>query len=364
MAQKSYTLMDLFAGCGGMTQGFVTTGRFRPLLAVEADRDAAETYGINFGEDHVLPERIEDVPAWPEVDVVIGGPPCQGFSTLNRSGVGLERRLLWRHYLMALRDSNARAFVMENVPQLLKSPEYAEFRQHASHLGYRIAQGVLVAADYGVPQLRRRAIVIGLRDGLPELPVKTHHEPGRAASESEEWRTFAWAVSHPTVLSQTPDGKAWHRARNPSAVSLERYRAIPGKGEGRFELAARRPDITPPCWLNKTTGTTDVFGRMYADRPSPTIRTEFFKPEKGRYLHPTEHRPITVREAARLMSFPDDFKLPEEQSMTSIARQLGNAVPPLLAQRIAEALSTALDRVEDGVESESERGRRTFAGSR
>jgi DNA (cytosine-5)-methyltransferase 1 len=83
-------------------------------------------------------------------------------------------------------------------------------------------------------------------------------------------------------------------------MSVERYRTIPGEGEGRFDLAARRPDITPNCWLNKPTGTTDVFGRLWWDRPVFTIRTEFYKPEKGRYLHPSAHRTITVREAARL----------------------------------------------------------------
>ena len=100
--------MDLFAGCGGMTRGFVDCGRFEPTFAVEMDRDAAETYRRNFG-DHVMAEQIEDVPAWPRVDVVIGGPPCQGFSPLNRDGVGLERRALWRQYYIALRESGARA---------------------------------------------------------------------------------------------------------------------------------------------------------------------------------------------------------------------------------------------------------------
>src|SRR3954453_12296262 len=117
--------MDLFAGCGGMTRGFLDTGRFTPTFAVEMDREAAATYRTNFG-DHVFEGRIEEVPAWPQVDVVIGGPPCQGFSTLNRTAVGLERRRLWRSYLIALRESGARAFVMENVPQLLKSSEYHE----------------------------------------------------------------------------------------------------------------------------------------------------------------------------------------------------------------------------------------------
>jgi DNA (cytosine-5)-methyltransferase 1 len=127
-------------------------------------------------------------------------------------------------------------------------------------------------------------------------------------------------------------------------MSLERYRTIPKEGEGRFELAARRPDITPPCWLRKKSGSTDVFGRLWWDRPAYTIRTEFYKPEKGRYLHPSQHRPITVREAARCMSFPDDFIFPETQPMTSVALQIGNAVPPLLAERIAATLALHLTR--------------------
>jgi len=104
-----------------------------------------------------------------------------------------------------------------------------------------------------------------------------------------------------------------------------------------------RGHLVPPCWRNKPTGTTDVFGRLWWDKPASTIRTEFFKPEKGRYLHPTENRPITVREGARLMSFPDDHVFPEDQSMTSVARQIGNAVPPLLAKAIAETLAQDLD---------------------
>jgi DNA (cytosine-5)-methyltransferase 1 len=131
-------------------------------------------------------------------------------------------------------------------------------------------------------------------------------------------------------------------------MSLERYRAIPDQGEGRFELAKRRPDITPSCWLRKRSGSTDVFGRLWWDRPAFTIRTEFYKPEKGRYLHPSEHRPITVREAARCMSFPDSFRFParDEQSMTSVAKQIGNAVPPLLAARLGECLAACLDELQ------------------
>jgi DNA (cytosine-5)-methyltransferase 1 len=338
-----YTLMDLFAGCGGMTRGFVDSGRFEPTFAVEMDRDAAETYRRNFG-GHVMAEMIQDIPAWPRVDVVIGGPPCQGFSPLNRDGVGLERRALWRHYYIALRESGARAFVMENVPQLLRSPEYLEFRAKAIQLGFDVVEDVLLAADFGVPQTRRRAIVIGVMGGPAQMPERRHFPPNAVPLGGHEWRTFRWAVSNPTPLPLEPDGRNWHCARNPTATSVERYKTIPNEGEGRFELAARRPDITPACWLNKRSGTTDVFGRLWWDKPAYTIRTEFFKPEKGRYLHPSEHRPITLREAARCMSFPDDFILPEDQSMTSVARQIGNAVPCLFAQRIAERVAVCLDR--------------------
>ena len=106
-----FSLMDLFAGCGGMTLGFEQTGRFRSVFAVEWEPRAAETYRTNFG-DHVVEGAIEDVERFPRADVVIGGPPCQGFSPLNMSGVGLERRSLWREYLRALDESGAQVFVM------------------------------------------------------------------------------------------------------------------------------------------------------------------------------------------------------------------------------------------------------------
>jgi DNA (cytosine-5)-methyltransferase 1 len=252
-------------------------------------------------------------------------------------GVGFERRALWREYLRALEEAQPLVFVMENVPQLLRSAEFADFAEAAEGLGYRIKSAVLNAADYGVPQTRRRAIVVGSLLGEPPWPARTHFplaEPG----DRPFWRSFRDAVTEPDPLPLTPTNENWHDARNPKAVSLERYRTIPVEGEGRFELAARRPDITPECWLRKKSGSTDVFGRLWWDRPAFTIRTEFYKPEKGRYLHPSEHRPITVREAARCQTFPDTFEFPDSQSMTSVAKQIGNAVPPLLGQRIGEAI--------------------------
>lgn len=336
---KTYKLMDLFAGCGGMTLGFEATGRFRSVFAVESDGAAAETYRRNLG-DHVVTAPIEDVQEFPQADVVIGGPPCQGFSPLNMVGVGLERRSLWRQYLRALEDARPSLFVMENVPELLRSAEYATFADAARELGFFVEGRILNAADYGVPQRRRRAFVIGSRVAPPRWPSASYFPPDAVPSDAAAWRTFRDAV---VGLPLEPDGENWHSPRNPRAKSVERYRAIPNEGEGRFHLAERRPDITPACWLRKKSGSTDVFGRLWWDRPAFTIRTEFYKPEKGRYLHPSEHRPITVREAARCMSFPDDFELPQDQPMTRVAKQVGNAVAPLLAERVAELVAAQLD---------------------
>jgi DNA (cytosine-5)-methyltransferase 1 len=321
-----------------MTLGFERTKRFRSIFAVEHDEAAAETYCRNFG-DHVVAHPIEVVKEFPTCDVLIGGPPCQGFSPLNMRGVGLERRMLWREYLRALQQAAPSIFVMENVPELLRSTEYGAFAQEARALGYVVEGRILNAADYGVPQRRRRAIVFGSRVGECQWPEPTHLPLNENHSDGQIWRTFREAVSG---LSLEPSCQDWHRPRKPRPISLERYMTIPGEGEGRFELAARRPDITPACWLRKKSGSTDVFGRLWWDRPAFTIRTEFYKPEKGRYLHPSEHRPITVREAARCMSFPDEFELPEDQSMTQVAKQIGNAVPPLLAQRLADAVLATL----------------------
>jgi DNA (cytosine-5)-methyltransferase 1 len=375
------TLVDLFAGCGGMTRGFEDSGAFRSVFAVEFDRDAAATYAANFG-DHVACGRIEDVASFRDADMVIGGPPCQGFSPLNREAVGFERRGLWTEYLRALEAVEPQAFVMENVPELLRSAEYAEFRKRAESLGFAVEGEILNAADYGVPQRRRRAIVIGTRAAATPWPAPTHADPtsqpnpgpfvahratkGTSAEPNPltfvahratkvrglsgetsglaPWVTFREAVEG---LPLAPDGRDWHRPRRPRPESVRRYKAVPRDGGDRFAMQrnldrAGLGDLVPNCWRNKPTGTTDVFGRLWWDRPALTIRTEFYKPEKGRYLHPSAHRPITVREAARLMSFPDDFVLPEDQSMSSIARQVGNAVPPLLARRIAESLAAAL----------------------
>jgi DNA (cytosine-5)-methyltransferase 1 len=140
------------------------------------------------------------------------------------------------------------------------------------------------------------------------------------------------------LLPPVPDGVNWHRPYDiQNAVLAARYRAVPEGGSRR----GLPPDLNLDCWKD-TRGYGDVLGRLHWRRPASTLRTEFFRPEKGRFLHPTENRPITPREAARLQSFPDSFTFPEAQPLSSVARQIGNAVPPRLAEAVARSLLRVL----------------------
>jgi DNA (cytosine-5)-methyltransferase 1 len=342
--------IDLFAGAGGLTRGFAMplaldgSPAFEPVFAVEHDHAAALTYKTNFGV-HVHGDDIEmfDPKLYPEADVIIGGPPCQGFSPLGRDRDDKSRsklNALWEHFFAAVTTVQPRAFVIENVPQFQRSAQFNELiHRMASNKflrSYNYDYGVLNAADYGVPQNRRRGILIAVRDQeMTWPPPPTHGQP-----DLPEHRTVSDAISDlvgAPLVDEPEMGRGGaqnlHIRRNPTPMSLERYRTIP-PGGNRFDLQANRPDLTPACWANKPTGTTDVMGRMWWDRPSPTIRTEFFKPEKGRYLHPELDRPITHREAARIQTFPDEFVF--EGSKIEIARQIGNAVPPLLGCALAK----------------------------
>jgi DNA (cytosine-5)-methyltransferase 1 len=345
----AYRLIDLFAGAGGMTLGFTDPrfcGGFESVWAVDHDKAAVETYKRNFG-DHAV---CADIEAWvserrevPKADVVIGGPPCQGFSLLNKQRVGDARRQLWQPYLDVVEQSGASTFVIENVQELLKSPELEAILARAKRLGFQTQAAVLLAADYGTPQTRRRCVIIGTKgngdvaSAFP--PLRTHAAPG-SGTNLPDWLTVRDAIADlpapvGTEPRDTPSPLNLHFGRNPTPKSVARYKAVPAGGN-RFDLQRNAPDITPDCWIRKTSGGTDLFGRLWWDRPSVTIRTEFFKPEKGRYLHPTAHRPITHREAARLMGFPDDFEF--MGSKTDVARQIGNAVPPPLGGAIGRTV--------------------------
>jgi len=359
-------LIDLFAGAGGMTAGFTHFEKhvFEPVWANDFDAAAAKTFERNFGHMHHgdIVSLLEDPEVViPQADVVIGGPPCQGFSLLNKERIGDPRRHLWIPFLEVVQRCHATVFVMENVPQLIGSPEHDAVLRRAETMGFRTRSAILCAADYGVPQTRYRAIIMGAREQNPSPffpPTRTHRQPehgphrplfnGNPADWTDDaapWRTVREVIDDlqpPTETEIREDAEPpldLHIRRNPTKVSQARYRAVP-EGGNRFNLQHNAPELTPGCWIRKTSGGTDLFGRLWWDRPSVTVRTEFFKPEKGRYLHPEQHRPITHREAARIQTFPDDFRFVGNK--TDIAKQIGNAVPPVLAARLADVVLAML----------------------
>ena len=495
------TVLDLFAGCGGLTEGFhqyrpeATSDApvFRSVGAVEWEPAAAASYAMNFGRDaqrhaHFEPPEVfcRDITGWEppwergEVDVVVGGPPCQGFSGLNRLKVRAERNTLWQEFIRVVVALQPKVFVIENVDRFIRSPEFADLQDRIGNgdlKNYKLVAApgakfsdtepqrarryLLNAADYGAAQARRRAIVIGVRTDVDlrtdrmQYPAPTHSRDALTHKDEivgldvpvgqRPWETidalFAQTDRRDLSLTDLPSGRKTavsgldntfpgpfrttdlHITRNPEHVSLARYKAIPPRGNrkdlrGRYlcrfddgaemiiekagsvrddhgellvlgaykivdggrrtdrrvsAVSYERGEVSHPplapgrgkaesfraqirhhdmtrgatleylstrAWDNHDAGAGDVMGRMRGGLPSVTIRTEFFKPEKGRYLHPSKDRPITHFEAAKIQGFPDHFQWCG--SKTDIAKQIGNAVPIPLGSKIAEAIYSYL----------------------
>ena len=353
--KRPLKVIDLFAGAGGLSLGFFE--KFGPecetVWANDFDASAVETYNANFAA-HCIHGDITELLVNPNIeipraDIVIGGPPCQGFSLLNKNRETDARKEMWQPFMDVVERADADIFLIENVPQLLGSPEYFAIEARAKEIGFEIASAKLCAADYGVPQTRHRAFILGCRFADPNEffpPQPTHRKP-QSAGTLPRWRDVRDAIGDlkppvGTEIRAVESPYDLHFGRTPTALSLQRYQTIPGEGMNRFDLQRLAPEITPACWIRKTSGGTDLFGRLWWDKPAFTIRTEFFKPEKGRYLHPSQHRPLTHREAARLQSFPDDFRF--RGSKIEIARQIGNAVPPPVAAALAQSVSKLWSR--------------------
>jgi DNA (cytosine-5)-methyltransferase 1 len=347
-------VLDLFSGAGGLSEGFSqASDRFQTVRAVESNLAAAATYAENHGNDVVFPGQVEN---WlknedvPDADIVIGGPPCQGFSALGKQNVLDKRNQLWLRYADTIRKAEPQYFILENVPAFLRSDQFRRFKRQCQPSDrlrdYTFRAEILNAANFGAAQLRKRVILVGHHRDLPfpGFPPATCSRDTRlnvkdvlaGLAESvtridlpDLW-TERWDQEFPGVF-QTSD---LHLTRHYESRSLHRFPHIPSGGN-RFDIP---DDLLPPCWKKHKTGSGDVMGRLRWDEPSVTIRTEFFKPEKGRYLHPTEHRALTHHEAARIQGFPDSYRWVGSKS--SIARQIGNAVPIPLGKSIGQHLLT------------------------
>ena len=400
--ESRYNFIDLFAGCGGLSEGFYKQG-YNALAHVEIDPTACKTlrtrmnyYGYKNAEDAVLEiditredviDCIEKAVNGQTVDVIIGGPPCQAYSSLGRAKDDNAmqddpRNYLFESYVKVLNYYMPKFFVFENVTGMLTAKINGEHivNKIVASLGenYKVKfdpqMNVLNSANYGVPQIRKRVIIIGVRKDIDIEPeemyasiIKTHYDPEMSKEEQKGLKKY---VTVRDAIEELPplkpgEGKSSvpfkysfkndflkrigskkldylmdHVARNHNEMDIKRY-SIMAKEHWTFqEMLEKREDLRHEK--------ARVFGNSYTvqwwDLPSKTIIAHLYK-DGNQFIHPDykQGRTFTVREAARIQSFPDDFVF--EGSRTDQFKQIGNAVPPLFAEAIAKGMKTKLDEL-------------------
>jgi len=330
--------IDLFAGPGGLTLG-LQTGGFDVVAAVESDALAVKTYRANHPDVLVRHADIREVEpaellaelelAASDIDLCAGCPPCQGFSsmrTLNgNKTVDDPRNDLIAEYVRFVRAILPRAIMLENVPGLLRDERFRTAAAELEALGYPALKGtqILNAADHGVPQNRRRLVLLCVRHGTVVFPS--------AQATRDTVRDAIGDLGEPGESGDALHDLAERRSDRVMAM----IKAIPEDGGGRLDLPT---DQQLKCHENFT-GFKDVYGRMSWDRPAPTITGGCHNPSKGRFLHPEAHRAITLREAALLQGFPANYTFALDRGKLAAAAMIGNAVPPPLAAAQASAVA-------------------------
>ena len=350
-------LIDLFSGCGGSSLGFKEAG-FKIVAAVDIDHSACETYAMNVGVQpiegdlrNVTGEQLLKRAGLKrgEVDVVVGCPPCQGFSSLRRTrkGDSPDRRDdLLMVFAQRIVEIFPRMVIFENVPGIMRGRGKTFLRKFIKKLerhGYFPIGKLLNAANFGVPQQRKRLILIFAReealtsDLLPLLPRETHTNPHLAKDKGLlPWVTVWDRIADlPPLKSGEKDLTiSLHKAPDHKENALTIIKSIPKNGGSRKSLPEH---LWLPCHKKlRGGGAESVYGRMSWFKPSPTITSRCIVPACGRFIHPDQDRAITPREAARLQSFEDHCGF--EGSLESITWQIGNAMPPLLATAIGKAI--------------------------
>ena len=341
-----HTVVDLFAGVGGLSYGFQQAG-FEILIANEIDPYIAEAYSVNHCKTKMMNSditklNIEEVFGFYKgtIDVVIGGPPCQGFSQKGqRRTINDDRNFLFRYFIKVVDFLKPKYFLMENVPNLITSANglfITEIKQLFADIGYTITYSVLNAADFGVPQYRKRATVLGKLHGIPpELPIgKAKKVTAEAAISDLAFLGSGEGIDpQPYLLPPETDYQKELRA---GAALLHNHVATKHSDKALHKLAmipcGMGKEVLPAAYLTKSIY-SGTWSRIIADEPTVTITTRFDTPSSGRFTHYKLDRCLTVREAARIQSFPDDFIFTGPKS--SQMKQVGNAVPPKLGKAIA-----------------------------
>lgn len=338
----SFTAIDLFSGCGGLTQGLKDAG-YQVRGAVEIDAKARKTFMMNHADVPLIGADISQLSADTlmrdaglvpgELDLLAGCPPCQGFSTLRskngRNTVSDKRNNLIDDFSRMALALRPKMIMMENVPALAKFEKFLEFTQSLERIGYSVLYKILDVSDFGVAQRRKRLILSASRVGQARLADPS----GLTVTVREKIQRLPVAGSSGDLLHDLPSPR--RTARIQALIA-----AIPKDGGSRHSLPS---EMQLKCHLN-TNGFNDVYGRMYWDKVSPTITSGCTNPSKGRFLHPFENRPITLREAAILQGFPPSYKFDTTHGKESISLMIGNALPPPFIAAHSAAMAQVLKR--------------------
>ncbi len=356
------TVIDLFCGAGGLSSGFEAAG-FTVLLGNDIDEVAGRTFAANHNGAVFLPGSVQDISAAQllrnsglakgELTCLVGGPPCQGFSVYNHQrGMHDQRSHLFKDYLRIVAGLLPQWIVMENVTGLLSIEGGRVIGQIScalQDLGYRVEWRVLKTEDYGVAQERRRVVFIGTRTKhAVQFPALTHGIGKKPFVTIKQAIGDLPALENGGKYAGAKPNLHNHAAPKLSEINLRRMKHIPPGGSWRDIPVALLPEGMKKA---KRSDHTKRYGRMKWDGLSCTILTKC-DVHWGAYIHPEQDRAISVREAARLQSFPDNFVF--SGSMTDQFVQVGNSVPPLMAQRIAETILLSQALQESGFDGQLE----------
>lgn len=347
MAQKNKNILseqplhavDLFSGCGGLSLGLMQAG-FSVAAAVEIDAKAGETYHLNHASVRLYRQDVRTLdPAAllrdlgleaGELDVLAGCPPCQGFSRLRtrnqRTSVTDDRNNLITDFLRFISVMEPKTVMLENVPALARDARFTRMRNKLHALGYQTVVHVLDASDYQVPQRRKRLIMLASRVHSPVVADKVPHRINVRRALSD--------LGAPSTTKDRLHGMGECRSRQ----VRELIALVPKNGGSRSDLGEKHQ---LECH-KRSDGFKDVYGRMSWDDVAPTITSGCHNPSKGRFLHPSYNRNITLREAAVLQGFPRDYRFNVEHGKESIALMIGNALPPPFIAAHAGALKRGL----------------------
>jgi DNA (cytosine-5)-methyltransferase 1 len=345
---KSFTFIDLFSGCGGLSCGLEMAGH-RCLLGVDVNKEAIASFAANhryaqtyLGDIKALKEKkLHELLKGQKIDMVVGGPPCQGFSTVGKGQVKDQRNQLFKEFVRIVKVTNPKMILFENVTGLVAKKNQIILKQifqYFEKLGYNMDARVLSAEEFGVPEKRRRTIIMGVKDGECLFPHVTHGDRG-----SKKEMTVKEAFKN----LKAPNGKIYNheiqRAQVKNALDRERLKFI-SAGEGIRYQEDEAKFLPKKLWygvawnkLREKRFRQTRLQRLPWNDPAPTILTA-----RTSYYHPKEPRYLTPREAAACQSFPNHFVF--HGSQTAIFKQIGNAVPPLLAKALGEGMKKIVFR--------------------